>query len=127
MGHSGRGLLGGALLLGVGLGLFTVPNASNVMGAVPPSRLSTAAGLQATMRNLGIAAGTAGAAAAVASLYLRAAHVPLLSGAAIGAADRPALALSVGGAFLALGMVAGAGAALAAMAPSPATTHRVTD
>ncbi len=127
MGLSGRGLLGGALLLGVGLGLFTVPNASNVMGAVPPSRLSTASGLQATMRNLGIASGTAGAAATVASLYMRAAHVPLLGGSAIGSADPHALALSVGGAFVALGGLAVAGAALAALAPAPATTHRVTD
>lgn len=127
MGVTGRGLLGGAILLGVGLGFFTVPNASNVMGAVPPSRLGAAAGLQGTMRNLGIASGTAGAAALVASLYARASNAPLLGGAAIGAADRAGLALAVGGAFLALGALAVAGAALAAFAPAIQTSHRAAD
>ena len=62
-------LLGGMALAGLGLGLFTVPNASAVMSAVPSERLGLAAGLQATMRNLGIAGGAAAAAAIVASRY----------------------------------------------------------
>ncbi len=62
-------LAGGMALAGLGLGLFTVPNASAVMSAVPADRLGLAAGLQATMRNLGIAGGAAAAAAIVASRY----------------------------------------------------------
>jgi predicted MFS family arabinose efflux permease len=63
-------LLGGGLaLVGIGLGLFTVPNASAVMSAVPRERLGLAAGLQATMRNLGISGGAAAAAAILASGY----------------------------------------------------------
>ena len=62
-------VLGGMALVGFGLGLFTVPNASAVMSAVPQDRLGLAAGLQATMRNLGIAGGAAAAAAIVASRY----------------------------------------------------------
>jgi EmrB/QacA subfamily drug resistance transporter len=62
-------LIGGMALVGIGLGLFTVPNASAVMSAVPRDRLGLAAGLQATMRNLGISGGAAAAAAIVASRY----------------------------------------------------------
>jgi EmrB/QacA subfamily drug resistance transporter len=62
-------IAGGMLLVGIGLGLFTVPNASAVMSAVPRERLGLAAGLQATMRNLGISGGAAAAAAIMASRY----------------------------------------------------------
>jgi len=62
-------IAGGMLLIGVGLGLFTVPNASAVMSTVPRERLGLAAGLQATMRNLGISGGAAAAAAIMASRY----------------------------------------------------------
>jgi len=62
-------LAGGMAVVGIGLGLFTVPNASAVMSAVPRERLGLAAGLQATTRNLGIAGGAAAAAAIVTSRY----------------------------------------------------------
>ena len=61
--------LGGMTLVGLGLGLFNVPNASVVMSAVPRDRLGLAAGLQSTMRNLGIAGGAAAAGAIMASRY----------------------------------------------------------
>jgi len=54
------------LLNGVGTGLFTAPNNSAVMGAVRAARVGTAAGLLATSRNLGMAFGTAVAAAVIA-------------------------------------------------------------
>ena len=54
------------LVNGVGTGLFTSPNNSAVMGAVQPARMGTAAGLLATSRNLGMALGTATAAAVIA-------------------------------------------------------------
>jgi len=61
--------LGGMTLVGLGLGLFNVPNASVVMSSVPRDRLGLAAGLQATMRNLGISGGAAAAGAIMASRY----------------------------------------------------------
>ena len=54
------------LVNGVGTGLFTAPNNSAVMGAVQAARVGTAAGLLATSRNLGMALGTATAAAVIA-------------------------------------------------------------
>src|SRR5438046_5904903 len=54
------------LINGVGTGLFTSPNNSAVMGAVRPGRVGTAAGLLATSRSLGMALGTATAAAVTA-------------------------------------------------------------
>jgi MFS family permease len=113
-----HGYVAGAILLGVGLGFFTVPNASAVMGAVPTSQLGTASGLQGTMRNLGIASGTAAAAAATATLYTRVAHAPLL-GMDAAHTDHDALAWAVHGAFLGLAALAGLAAALAAFAPAP--------
>jgi EmrB/QacA subfamily drug resistance transporter len=60
-------ILGGTVLIGAGLGLFSVPNASAAMSSVPRAELGLASGLQATMRNLGIAGGAAGMAAIVGS------------------------------------------------------------
>jgi len=107
MGTSGAGLLPGVLLAGIGLGLFSVPNASTVMGSVPEEQLGLASGLQATMRNLGIAAGTAFAAGVATLLYRRAAGQQLPVGAT---GDPRALATAACGTFLAL-----AGVGLAAM------------
>jgi EmrB/QacA subfamily drug resistance transporter len=117
MGVGAHGYVAGAILLGVGLGFFTVPNASAVMGAVPTSQLGTASGLQGTMRNLGIASGTAAAAATTATLYARVAHSPLL-GMDAAHTDHQALAWAVHGTFLGLAGLAGVGAALAAFAPA---------
>lgn len=63
-------LLIGLLAVGTGLGAFTVPNTSSLLGAATPGRLGTASGLQATMRNLGITGGAAATAALVASRYV---------------------------------------------------------
>lgn len=62
-------LLGGMALIGIGLGIFTVPNSSAVLSSVPHEKLGLASGLQATMRNLGISTGAAATAAVVASRY----------------------------------------------------------
>lgn len=113
LGVESRLLAPGAALFGVGLGLFTVPNASAVMGAVPPELLASASGLQATARNLGIAAGTAAASAGVATLYSRAMHVPLLGAARLDAAHATELARALGTTFAALSAL-GVAAALAA-------------
>lgn len=52
-------VVGSLALLGVGLGLFTAPNSSFIMGAVPRSQLGVAGGMMTTMRSLGIVLGVA--------------------------------------------------------------------
>jgi len=56
------GFLGMALrlaLVGLGMGLFTSPNNSSIMGAVQPSKLGLTSGLIATVRNVGMMLGVA--------------------------------------------------------------------
>ncbi|MDQ7094979.1 MFS transporter [Desulfosporosinus sp. PR] len=48
----------GPILMGIGTGMFQSPNNSSVMGAVPKTMLSTAGGLNALVRNLGMVVGT---------------------------------------------------------------------
>jgi predicted MFS family arabinose efflux permease len=52
-------LLPGLILAGVGAGLVNVPLASTAVGVVPPSRAGMASGINATFRQVGIAAGVA--------------------------------------------------------------------
>src|SRR5262249_57458715 len=56
---AGASLAAGLALVGVGQGLFSVPNASALLSLVPPERLGLASGLQGTTRNLGLASGVA--------------------------------------------------------------------
>ena len=53
------GILPVLSLFGLGVGLFQSPNSSVIMGAVIKERLGTASALIATMRSVGMAAGTA--------------------------------------------------------------------
>jgi MFS family permease len=46
-------------LIGIGTALFQSPNSSSIMASVPEERLATAAGMIATIRNLGMAFGVA--------------------------------------------------------------------
>ncbi len=50
-------VLAGMILFGLGNGLFMPPNASSIMGSVPPQMLGIAGGLTAVARNLGMALG----------------------------------------------------------------------
>lgn len=93
-------LAGGMALVGLGQGLFAVPNASALLSLVPRELLGFASGLQGTMRNLGIASGSAGMAAMAASTYARITRSPLpaagsasLDRAAFAAATRQAFGL----------------------------------
>lgn len=117
LGTETRLLAPGAALFGIGLGLFTVPNASAVMGAVPPELLASASGLQATARNLGIAAGTAAASASVATLYARTMRAPLLGAAVLDAEHAAVLARALGTTFAALAAVSALAAVAAWFAP----------
>ncbi len=47
-------LLGGLILLGVGMGLFTPPNNSAIMGSAPVDKLGVAGGVLNMMRSLGL-------------------------------------------------------------------------
>ena len=113
-------LFAGLALAGGGLGLFTVPNASALFGAAPEARTGAASGLQATMRNLGIAGGAAGIAAVVASRYRTLAGIPLAA-AGHGAMDRAAFARATHDAFLGLAVLAAVAALLAVRQPSSRT------
>ncbi len=46
-------------LIGIGTAMFQSPNSSSIMASVPEERLATAAGMIATIRNLGMAFGVA--------------------------------------------------------------------
>ncbi len=45
------------VLIGVGMGLFSTPNTSSIMGSVDKEQLGTASGINSTIRTLGIAFG----------------------------------------------------------------------
>jgi len=68
-------------LVGLGSGLFQSPNTSAIMGIVPKHRLGVAAGLQATMRNIGMVLGVAMAGAIVATFAPAGHNDPHLSSA----------------------------------------------
>ena len=109
--HPGH-ILGGMALIGAGIGIFTVPNSSAAMGSVPPERLGLASGLQATMRNLGIASGAAAMAAIVASRFAAHGGGTLAASARGGATHPLAFALATRDAYLVMAAVAVAAAVL---------------
>jgi len=55
------GVAAALVLVGFGVGVFTVPNLSYVMGAIPQDRQGVAGGLSQMMRMVGVVAGVAGA------------------------------------------------------------------
>lgn len=65
------------LLIGLGMGLFIVPNDSAIMGAAPRDKLGVASGILATTRNLGLSTGIAFAGTLLASRiqFYSAAHL----------------------------------------------------
>jgi EmrB/QacA subfamily drug resistance transporter len=105
-------LIGGMMLVGVGQGLFAVPNARALLSAVPPERLGLASGLQGTMRNLGISGGAALTAALLASRF--AAHGAGTLGAGnLGASGRLAFARATAETYVVMAAIATLGALLA--------------
>jgi MFS family permease len=62
-------LFAGLGVMGAGLGLFSVPNASALLSLVPREQLGIASGLQGTTRNLGFSSGIALMGVLVASGY----------------------------------------------------------
>ena len=101
----GPTLVAGLVLVGVGQGLFMVPNSSALMSLVPPERLGIASGLQGTTRNLGIASGIALAGTLLTARYLGHAGSELHLGVQ-GGVDRPAFVATTHEAFLVLSLLA---------------------
>jgi EmrB/QacA subfamily drug resistance transporter len=98
-------LVAGLALVGIGQGLFAVANSSAILSTAPAARLGVASGLQATMRNLGIASGSAVTTALVASRFV--AHSgQRLAATTFGGAARAAFAGATHDAYLALAAVA---------------------
>jgi MFS family permease len=109
---AGLRLVTGLVLIGVGLGLFTVPNASSLLSLVPAERLGLASGLQGTFRNLGLAAGIAFTGAVVTARYHTHSGTTLRIGAP-GGVDHLAFVLATREAFQALAVLALVAAVLA--------------
>lgn len=89
------------ILVGLGNGLFTSPNSSAIMGAVPPQRLGVASGMISTVRTVGMVTGIALAGAVIA----------LRSGQLIDAGIAPddTFGVALKSAFLVAGGIATAG------------------
>jgi len=102
---AGLRLAAGLVLVGVGLGLFSVPNASAVMSLVPYDRVGVASGLQGTTRNLGLTAGIALTGAMVTARYHGHAGTMLRLGSS-GGVDHMAFVLATREAFQALAAIA---------------------
>lgn len=107
----GLPLAGALALVGVGQGLFAVPNASVLLSLVPAERLGLASGLQGTARNLGIAGGVAVTGALLTGRFHARSGEPLSLGdlgapgtAAFAAATRETYTLLAGLAVLAAGL-----------------------
>lgn len=102
---AGAPLVLGLLLIGVGQGLFAVPNASALLSLVPPERLGIASGLQGTTRSLGIATGIALTGALVTARYHTHTRAELHLGAP-GGVDRMAFVLATHDTFVGLSLLA---------------------
>ena len=109
-------VLGGIALVGIGQGLFAVPNASALIALVPGDLLGFASGLQATMRNLGFASGAAVTAAMVASRYALHGGGRLSPGRGLGV-SATAFTLATRDTYLTFGLLALLAAALAWRVP----------
>jgi EmrB/QacA subfamily drug resistance transporter len=110
-------LLGGMALIGTGQGLFMVPNSSALLSLAPRELLGMASGLQATMRNLGFAAGAAAMAALVASRYAAHGGHGALS-AHLDRLDRAALARATHDAYTVMAVLGALGVVLVLAQPA---------
>ena len=91
-------LLAGMIVSGIGGGLISTPLVSTAVGVVAPARAGMASGINATLRQVGIATGVAGLGTILAS-HVRTSVVDGLSGTALtGHAHTIAHAISTGGA-----------------------------
>jgi EmrB/QacA subfamily drug resistance transporter len=100
------GVVVGALLVsGVGIGLFTSPNTSAVLGAAPPARRGVASGLMGTARSVGMVLGLGIGGAIFTTVLAQTQQAGPTPGAIVEAADA---GLLVAAAIAFLGAVASA-------------------
>jgi MFS family permease len=90
-------IVGVLLVLGIGVGLFTAPNTSAALGAVPGMRRGVASAVLATARNLGMVLGIGVAGAVFTSILAQAGARPgpeaVVSGASLGLSVAAVVAL----------------------------------
>ena len=101
-----------SFVVGAGMGLFTAPNSSAVMGAAPRERLGLASGMLGTMRNMGASIGGAVSAVLFASVFIAATGSTY--GAELARGNPEATIHALRAAFLASAGFAAASAALSA-------------
>lgn len=103
-------------VIGAGMGCFTAPNSSAVMGAAPRERLGLAGGMLGTMRNLGASLGGASAAALFATTFAAVAGTGYT--AEVARANPPAALAALRAAFLASAALAAAAGLVSARLPA---------
>jgi MFS family permease len=107
-------------LVGAGVGLFTVPNLSYVMGSIARDRQGVAGGLSQMMRTVGVVAGVAGA-----SLFFDARHRGHITRLAVAADDPRAFVAAFCDTFVAVAIVCALAAAVSLLrsprGPRPGT------
>lgn len=108
-------------LVGVGIGLFTVPNLSFVMGSLSQSRQGVAGGLSQMMRTVGIVAGVSGA-----SLFIEARHRHHIAQRAVAADDPGSFVAAFRDTFLAVAVLCALAALVSLLRPLKASgSHAV--
>ena len=108
------GVCAALALAGLGLGLFTVPNLSFVMGSISLDRQGVAGGLSQMMRMVGVVAGVAGA-----SMYFDARLRDHLSERAVPADDPGAFVDAYRDTFLLVALLCAVAAAVSLVRPPP--------
>ncbi len=106
------GVAAALALVGLGLGLFTVPNMSFVMGSIPRDRQGVAGGLSQMMRMVGVVAGVAGA-----SLFFDARLQHHVADRAVPADDPGAFMASYRDTFLLVALVCAGAVAVSLLRP----------
>ncbi|MCL4424069.1 MAG: DHA2 family efflux MFS transporter permease subunit [Firmicutes bacterium] len=86
---------GRLILIGTGMGLFTSPNNSAIMGSLPPAASGVASGIIATVRNVGMVTGVATAVAIFTNQKTRA-MTALLARPEVSAAEREVMTFMAG-------------------------------
>jgi EmrB/QacA subfamily drug resistance transporter len=99
-------------LVGVGVGLFTVPNLSYVMGSISRDRQGVAGGLSQMMRTVGVVAGVAGA-----SLFFDARRRDHVTHRAVPADDPGAFVAAFRDTFIAVAVLCALAAAVSLLRP----------
>jgi EmrB/QacA subfamily drug resistance transporter len=108
-------------LVGTGVGLFTVPNLSYVMGSISRDRQGVAGGLSQMMRTVGVVAGVAGA-----SLFFDARRRGHITGRGVPADDPGAFVAAFRDTFILVAVLCALAAAVSLLRPPRAGAVAIT-